>query len=90
MELDRAFDGLVTCDRSDACDPVVQLRVQVAAPLSYAGPFAALWMLIGAGYLIYLYKRHPGRIADTAKMFIPDEEPATREQSYADRKDGGS
>jgi hypothetical protein len=47
-------------------------------------------MLIGVGYLIYLCKRHPGRIADTAKIFVADDEPASREPLYADRKDGGS
>jgi amino acid transporter len=38
-------------------------------PLSYAGPAAAIWMLIGIGYLIWLNVRAPDRIVETKRVF---------------------
>jgi amino acid transporter len=63
--------------------PSFSFVTKLAAPLSYSGPFAAAWMLIGAGYLVYLYRRHPDRVAATATIFLPDEASAASEQSYA-------
>ncbi|MGI8522351.1 MAG: APC family permease [Nocardioides sp.] len=41
-------------------------------PLSYAGPAAAIWMVIGVVYLVVLNVRHPQRILETKRVF--DEE----------------
>ncbi len=38
-------------------------------PLSYAGPAAAIWMLVGVGYLAYLATRHRDRILQTSRVF---------------------
>jgi amino acid transporter len=55
--------------------PVFSFITPLPAPLSYAGPTVGAWMVIGIGYLIFLYRRHPQRIAQTRRVFI-DEEPA--------------
>jgi amino acid transporter len=47
----------------------------LSAPLSYAGPAAAIWFGLGILYLIYLYIRDPRRVAEVAKVHL-DEEPA--------------
>lgn len=44
------------------------------APLSYMGPAVAVWMVIGAGYLIYLYRRDPQRVVDVGLIHV-DAEP---------------
>jgi hypothetical protein len=41
-------------------------------PLSYAGPVAAIWMVIGIVYLVVLNVRTPRRILETKRVF--DEE----------------
>jgi hypothetical protein len=41
-------------------------------PLSYAGPIAAIWMVIGLGYLVVLNRLSPQRILETKRVF--DEE----------------
>jgi hypothetical protein len=40
--------------------------------LSYAGPVAAIWMVIGIVYLVALSQRSPDRILETKRVF--DEE----------------
>jgi amino acid transporter len=41
-------------------------------PLSYAGPAAAIWMLIGVVYLLVLNQRSPDRILQTRRVFDED------------------
>src|SRR6201994_893050 len=36
----------------------------LAAPASYMGPGGAGWVVVGIGYLIYLYRRHPQRVTE--------------------------
>jgi amino acid transporter len=43
-------------------------------PLSYMGPAVAVWMIIGVGYLLYLYARHPARVAEVGLVHL--DEPA--------------
>ncbi len=43
-------------------------------PLSYMGPAVAVWMIIGVGYLVYLYARHPGRVTQVGLVHL--DEPA--------------
>jgi amino acid transporter len=45
------------------------------APLSYMGPAVAIWMVIGVGYLIYLYIADPQRVVDVGLIHL-DVEPA--------------
>jgi amino acid transporter len=43
-------------------------------PLSYMAPAVAVWMIIGVGYLLYLYARHPARVAEVGLVHL--DEPA--------------
>jgi amino acid transporter len=45
------------------------------APLSYMGPAVAIWMVIGVGYLIYLYITDPQRVVNVGLIHL-DIEPA--------------
>ena len=40
------------------------------APLSYMGPAAAVWMVIGVIYLVYLYLRAPQRVLDVGLIHL--------------------
>jgi amino acid transporter len=42
----------------------------LGAPLSYMGPAIAVWMVIGLGYLIYLYTADPQRVLDVGLIHI--------------------
>ena len=46
----------------------------LAAPSSYMGPGVAGWMVVGIGYLIYLYRRHPGRVTEVGLVHLDDAE----------------
>ncbi len=48
-------------------------------PLSRAGLIAGIWAILGVGYLIYLYNRHPDRVKETGRVFLdePDAAAAT-------------
>jgi len=50
-------------------------------PLSYMGPGVAGWMIIGVGYLIYLYARHPARVTKVGLVHL--DEPAQPERVQA-------
>jgi amino acid transporter len=52
---------------------------KLSAPLSYSGPIDLIWMIIGVGYMLYLYSKAPQRIRDTGKIFLEEEtlQPAT-------------
>jgi amino acid transporter len=39
-------------------------------PLSYMGPAVAIWMALGVGYLIYLYRRDPQRVVDVGLIHV--------------------
>jgi amino acid transporter len=55
--------------------PAFNFISRLPKPLSYAGPAAGIWMVIGIVYLIYLRVRHPERIGETRRIFV-EEEPA--------------
>jgi amino acid transporter len=55
--------------------PVFSFITPLPSPLSYAGPAVGAWVILGLIYLAYLYARHPQRIAETRRVFIPDEQP---------------
>jgi amino acid transporter len=52
--------------------PAFNFITALPKPLSYAGPIAAVWMVIGIGYLVMLNVRDPRRILETKRVF--DEE----------------
>ena len=41
-------------------------------PLSYAGPAAAVWMVIGVVYLVVLMVKRPERIRETKRVFAEE------------------
>jgi len=55
--------------------PVFDFVSKLTSPVSYAGPVVGIWMMAGAVVLIYLTRRHPGRIAETARVHF-DETPS--------------
>ena len=55
--------------------PGLSFITPLSAPLSYMGPAAGIWMVIGIIYLVYLYMRHRQRIMDVALIHL-DEAPA--------------
>jgi amino acid transporter len=52
--------------------PAFSFISSLPPPLSYAGPIAAVWMVIGVVYLVVLNQRSPDRILQTRRVF--DEE----------------
>jgi amino acid transporter len=52
----------------------------LTAPLSYAGIAAGVWMGLGLLYCLYLYARHPERVADVSRVHL-DESPEPVEPS---------
>ena len=47
----------------------------LAAPVSYMGPAVGVWMLLGVVYLVYLYRKAPGRVLEVGLVHLdePDE-----------------
>jgi amino acid transporter len=58
--------------------PVFSFITPLAPPTSYAGPAVGAWMVLGIVYLIWLYRAHPERVADLARVHL-DEEPEQRQ-----------
>ena len=52
--------------------PAFSFISSLSSPLSYAGPIAAIWMVLGIVYLFVLEARDPQRILETKRVF--DEE----------------
>ncbi|MEU8889827.1 APC family permease [Streptomyces sp. NPDC048442] len=60
--------ALLTAAGIPAFDFVSQLK----APVSYAGPVVAVWMLIGVVVLGVLLRRHPERVAETGRVHLDE------------------
>jgi amino acid transporter len=56
--------------------PVFDFVTALTAPVSYAGPIVAVWMAVGVVVLILLIRRHPERIAETARVHLDAYDPA--------------
>jgi amino acid transporter len=56
--------------------PVFNFVSALTPPVSYAGPVVGVWMGAGIVVLLVLLRRHPGRIAATARVHL-DESPAS-------------
>ncbi|TGB15417.1 APC family permease [Streptomyces sp. MZ04] len=63
--------------------PVFDFVSELTAPVSYAGPVVGVWMLIGVVVLAVLLRRHPERIAETARVHLDDDTTPDPSQSGA-------
>ncbi|MFD0392754.1 hypothetical protein ACFQ3Z_08500 [Streptomyces nogalater] len=52
--------------------PVFDFVTELTAPVSYAGPVVGAWLAVGVVVLLVLIRRHPGRIAETARVHLDD------------------
>jgi amino acid transporter len=52
--------------------PGLSFVTALSPPTSYAGPAAAIWMVLGVLYLIVLYRRNPQRVADVARVHLEE------------------
>ncbi|MGW0212237.1 APC family permease [Streptomyces sp. NPDC003233] len=50
--------------------PVFDFVTELTAPVSYAGPIVGVWMVAGVVVLLLLIRRHPERIAETARVHL--------------------
>ncbi|NEB00975.1 APC family permease [Streptomyces sp. SID13726] len=55
--------------------PVFDFVTELTAPVSYAGPIVGVWMAAGAVVLVVLLRRHPERIAETARVHLDEPSP---------------
>jgi amino acid transporter len=63
--------------------PVFDFVSELTAPVSYAGPVVGVWMTAGVVVLIVLLRRHPGRIAETARVHLDETSSPDLRQSGA-------
>jgi hypothetical protein len=54
--------------------PAFSFVTPLAAPASYMGPGVAGWMVVGIGYLVFLYRRHPERVTEVGLVHLDDAE----------------
>ncbi|MFB7506831.1 APC family permease [Streptomyces broussonetiae] len=60
--------------------PAFDFVTELTAPVSYAGPVVGVWMAAGVVVLLLLIRRHPERIAETARVHLEEYAPADRRQ----------
>lgn len=53
--------------------PVFSFISKLPAPISYAGPGVAVWMVLGIVALVVLYSRHPDRVAQVSHVHLDDD-----------------
>ncbi|MFD8305822.1 APC family permease [Streptomyces sp. NPDC059690] len=63
--------------------PVFDFVTELTAPVSYAGPIVGIWMALGLVVLVVLMRRHPGRIAETARVHLDEPAPSDPAQNGA-------
>ncbi|MFF5538600.1 APC family permease [Streptomyces cinerochromogenes] len=61
--------------------PVFDFVTELTAPVSYAGPVVGVWMGVGVLVLLVLVRRHPERIAETARVHLDAYDPGVDRQS---------
>ncbi|MFD7878090.1 APC family permease [Streptomyces sp. NPDC059766] len=66
--------------------PVFDFVTELTAPVSYAGPVVGGWMAAGVVVLLVLVRRHPERIAETARVHLDETDPALPAQNGAVRR----
>ncbi len=52
--------------------PAFDFVAELTAPVSYAGPVVGVWMAAGVVVLLVLIRRHPERIAETARVHLEE------------------
>ncbi|MET8615540.1 APC family permease [Streptomyces misionensis] len=52
--------------------PVFTFVTRLRAPVSYAGPVVGVWLALGVVVLLVLLRRHPERIAETARVHLEE------------------
>jgi amino acid transporter len=55
--------------------PVFDFVSTLSAPVSYAGPVVGVWLALGVVVLLVLARRHPGRLAEIARVHLDDVPP---------------
>ncbi|WEO98893.1 APC family permease [Streptomyces sp. FXJ1.172] len=60
--------------------PVFDFVTELTAPVSYAGPVVGVWMAAGVAVLVLLIRRHPERIAETARVHLEEYVPVGHRQ----------
>ncbi|MEU0251607.1 APC family permease [Streptomyces sp. NPDC006184] len=55
--------------------PVFDFVTPLTDPVSYAGPVVGVWMAVGVVVLLILIRRHPERIAETARVHLDEYDP---------------
>ncbi|MER7934610.1 MULTISPECIES: APC family permease [unclassified Streptomyces] len=65
--------------------PVFDFVTELTAPVSYAGPVVGVWMAAGVIVLLVLIRRHPERIAETARVHLEEADDPTH---AVDRRNG--
>jgi hypothetical protein len=63
--------------------PVFDFVTELTPPVSYAGPVIGIWMAVGVVVLLVLMRRHPERIAETARVHVDDHDPTSHRQDGA-------
>jgi amino acid transporter len=63
--------------------PVFDFVTELTAPVSYAGPVVGAWLTVGAVVLLVLIRRHPGRIAETARVHLDADDTDAERQGGA-------
>jgi amino acid transporter len=67
---------------SGAGIPIFSFITPLPAPLSYMGPAMGVWMLLGVGYMVYLYRTHPERVIEVGTVHL-DMAPELSEEEVA-------
>ncbi|MEU8932481.1 APC family permease [Streptomyces sp. NPDC048409] len=57
--------------------PVFDFVTELTAPVSYAGPVVGVWMAAGVIVLVVLIRRHPERVAETARVHLEEADDPT-------------
>jgi amino acid transporter len=63
--------------------PVFSFVTRLTAPVSYAGAVVGVWLAAGIVVLLVLIRRHPGRVAETARVHLDDPAPTGLRQNGA-------
>lgn len=53
--------------------PVFSFVTELTPPISYAGSAVGVWMLLGVIVVVFMRVRHPGRLADTARVHLDEQ-----------------
>jgi hypothetical protein len=63
--------------------PAFDFVTELTAPVSYASPVVGVWMAAGVVVLLVLLRRHPERIAETARVHLDETDSTGHPQNGA-------